>query len=267
MANTDSFINEVTEEVRKDRLYALLRRWGWLAALIVVAIVGTAAYFEYTRAQDRAAAQAFGDALLAAVELPEPDDRIAALSEITPVTGEGAVILALLTATEEVNADQSEAAAARLRAAAETPDIARRYRDLALLRAEMLVPSDPAQARIILESLAEPGAPYAGLAQEQLAYIALRNGDTEGAVDILRSLENAAQATPGLQQRASQLIVAIEAGSELVDSLPEPVVPDVPAAEEAVEEALDETEGAAPDTDAASPEETTATGETGAASE
>ena len=30
MHDSDSFISEVSEEVRRDRLYAALRRYGWL---------------------------------------------------------------------------------------------------------------------------------------------------------------------------------------------------------------------------------------------
>jgi hypothetical protein len=131
------------------------------------------------------------------------------------------MILALLTSGEQADGGDPEAAAQGLRAAAETPDVNRRYRDLALLRAEMLSPSEPSQARIILSALAEPGAPYAGLAQEQLALLALRTGDIDGALALFRQIEAQAATTPGLQQRASQLIVAIEAGSTLVDSLPE----------------------------------------------
>ena len=33
MANNDGFINEVSEEVRRDRLYAFFRKWGWLIGL------------------------------------------------------------------------------------------------------------------------------------------------------------------------------------------------------------------------------------------
>ena len=39
MANNDSFINEVSEEVRRDRLYAFFRKWGWLIALGVIVIL------------------------------------------------------------------------------------------------------------------------------------------------------------------------------------------------------------------------------------
>ena len=40
MSETDSFIDEVNEEVRRDRLYAALRRYGWIAIVAVLAIVG-----------------------------------------------------------------------------------------------------------------------------------------------------------------------------------------------------------------------------------
>ena len=57
MSNTDSFIDEVNEEVRKDRLFALMRRYGWIAILLVLLLVGGAAFREYRLAQNRAAAQ------------------------------------------------------------------------------------------------------------------------------------------------------------------------------------------------------------------
>ena len=37
MSETDSFIDEVNEEVRRDRLYGALRRYGWIAILAVLA--------------------------------------------------------------------------------------------------------------------------------------------------------------------------------------------------------------------------------------
>lgn len=223
MSDTDSFINEVTEEVRRDRLYALFRRWVWLAILIVVAIVGAAAWFEYSRAQERAAAESFGDTLLAVLDRAEPDARVAGLSEITTDDPRARMIVALLAAGEVARGGaEAEAAAADLRAAAEAPDLPRRYRDLAMLKAEMMAPSDPDAARLILGTLAEPGAPFAALAEEQLALLDIRTGDLEAGLERLRSLERSAAATAGLQQRASQLIVALEAGSTLVDAAAEP---------------------------------------------
>ncbi len=243
MASSDSFIEEVSEELRRDRLFTAMRRWGWLAAPIVLCLVGGAAWLEYQRAQDRAAAEGFGDALVAALELPEPEARVTALEAIPtegPVPG---IVLALLAAGEIVQGgDGASDAAERLRAAAQGADIPRRYRDLALLRAEILAPSDADTARLVLGTLAEPGAPYAALAEEQLALLDLRTGDLDGALERLRGLERSAAATPGLQQRASQLIVALEAGSRLVDTAPVPVPEVGPEAEPELEDAAPATE-------------------------
>jgi hypothetical protein len=221
MSNTDSFIDEVTEEVRRDRLFALLRRWAWLMVAIVLGIVGAAAWLEYSRAQDRAAAQAFGDALVLALDGADAESRITALAAMDAARPEGRVLLALMAASEAVAGGMgADEAAADLRAAAEGPDLPPRYRDLAMLKAEMIAPSSPEQGRLILGALAEPGAPYAALAEEQLALIDIRAGDLDAALARLRSLQRSAAATPGLQDRASQLIVALEAGSTLIDTAP-----------------------------------------------
>ena len=42
MANqSDTFIDEVTEELRRDRLYGAMRRYGWIVVLVIVAVVTT----------------------------------------------------------------------------------------------------------------------------------------------------------------------------------------------------------------------------------
>ncbi len=222
MANTDSFIDEVTEEVRRDQLFALFRRWGWIAVLVVLGVVGGAAYREWQGAQDRARAQAFGDALLAALDTTDPDARTAALMAVDATTPEAEVILALLAAGEAATPEEITNAAATLRASAEMPGLDRRYADLALLKAEMMDPAPEAEARLILEAIAEPGRPYASLADEQLAILDIRSGDLEAGLERLRAIERSAAATAGLQQRASQLIVALESGASLVDTAPAP---------------------------------------------
>ena len=58
MHESDSFISEVSEEVRRDRLYAGLRRYGWLIAALVVLIVGGAAFNEWRKLSRQASAQA-----------------------------------------------------------------------------------------------------------------------------------------------------------------------------------------------------------------
>ena len=82
MSDTDSFIEEVSEEVRRDRLYGYLRKYGWIAALLVILIVGGAAYSEWRKAQAVAAAEEMGDRVLEALSSAQPETRALALEEI-----------------------------------------------------------------------------------------------------------------------------------------------------------------------------------------
>ncbi|MEP1697339.1 MAG: hypothetical protein ABJJ69_12435, partial [Paracoccaceae bacterium] len=113
MANEDSFINEVSEEVRRDKLYGFMRRYGWIAIAAVVLIVGGAAAFEWQKAKARSAAQAKGDALVAALSEESPEARSAALNEV-PVndTPGGRAVLALLQAAGAVEAADTAGALA-----------------------------------------------------------------------------------------------------------------------------------------------------------
>lgn len=53
MSNPDSFIDEVTDEVRRDRLFATFRKYGWIGGLLVALIVGGAAYNEWQSSAPR----------------------------------------------------------------------------------------------------------------------------------------------------------------------------------------------------------------------
>lgn len=114
MSDTDSFIEEVTEEVRRDRLFGLMRRYGWIAVLAVLLLVGGTAYREYTKAAETAKAQAFGDAILTALENDEASERVSALDQIDAPTAEGAAVLDMLIAAEEALDGNGTAASERL---------------------------------------------------------------------------------------------------------------------------------------------------------
>ncbi|OSQ48959.1 hypothetical protein [Marivita geojedonensis] len=211
MSETDSFIEEVTEEVRRDRLFALMRRYGWIAVLAVLLLVGGTAYREYTRAAEQAKAQAFGDAILAALESDEASDRVAALDQIEAPTEEGAAVLDMLIAAEDALAGNGAAAAERLNATATDGDLPEIYRQIAsfkaLTRPESTLSAD--ERRVAFEAMAAPGAPLRLLAEEQLALLDIEAGDTDAALTRLNAILGDSELTAGLRRRASQLIVAL----------------------------------------------------------
>ncbi|TKA94194.1 hypothetical protein FAZ78_23665, partial [Cereibacter changlensis] len=99
MSNPDSFIDEVTEEVRRERMFSYLRRYGWIGIAIVLLIVGGAAYTEWNKAQTAANSQAFGDAILAALDQPDAEARHAALTAVG-AEGDRSAVLDLLLASD-----------------------------------------------------------------------------------------------------------------------------------------------------------------------
>jgi hypothetical protein len=227
MANTDSFIEEVNEELRRDRLFAMFKKWGWIPIFLVLILVGGAAWREYSLAQQETSARAFGDALVGALDAGESAERQAELAAISTENETAQALLALLFAAEQATGSDRETAAAGLRALADQPDLAPRYRDLALLKAHLLAPQDATAALAMLDQLALPGRPYRPLAMEQQALVYIGQGDIEAGMTLLRLLEEDSQATPGLQQRTSQLIVVIEAGSALQDAPAQDAAEDV----------------------------------------
>ena len=215
MSNPDSFIEEVTEEVRRDRLYALFRKYGWVAVLVVLGIVGGAGWTEWQAARDEARAEAFGDAVLDALALGAPAERSAARAAV-PTDGEQTAILKLLLASDPVE-DRAGALAAL---EALSNDVAQppSYRDLAVLRRVVIAGADMpvSERRAALDPIAAPGRPYRTMALEQMAYLLIEEGKTEDAIAQFTALLSDQESPGGLRARAEQMIVAL--GGEVAPS-------------------------------------------------
>lgn len=213
MSDSESFINEVTEEVRRDQLYGYVRKYGWIAVLCVVVLVGGAAWNEYSKAQARNAAQATGDALLSALQSDDPAGRAAALADV-PATGQSVAITAMLTSGAQLEAGEVQAASDTLSAITSNGDIPAIYRDLAAFKAAILPTEDVAARRIALQDLSQPGGAFSLLAKEQLAYFDLEDGDTDAAIAKFREIDQDAGVTRGLRERVQTMIVALGAEVE-----------------------------------------------------
>ena len=210
MSETDSFIEEVSEEVRRDRLWGYVRRYGWIAVLLVLVVVGVTAWNEYRKAQATAQAERLGDAVVAATREDSAEARAAALAEVAPQAGEAAVIVQMRRASALLEAGDAQGAREVYEAiVAETADPV--YADLAQLKALILGGDDvAAEDKIaILDALSAPGAPFRPLALEQKAIVAIEAGDTETAITILTELLEDSQSTDALRGRATQLLIAL----------------------------------------------------------
>jgi len=138
MSNTDSFINEVTEEVRRDRLFRYMRKYGWLAILIICAIVGGTAWSEWRSAQSREEAEALGDAITSALAQPESASRMRLLEEIEPERRGGSAIRDFLLAAEKVRDNDTSSAVSILDGIASDGSLPEIYRHIASFKALIL---------------------------------------------------------------------------------------------------------------------------------
>ncbi|MDQ2089188.1 tetratricopeptide repeat protein [Marimonas arenosa] len=211
MSETDSFIEEVTEEVRRDRLFALMKRYGWIAVLAILLLVGGAAINEWRKAQARAEAEATGDAMIAALRSDDAGERAAALAALSPESQGARALAALLAAGEQVEAGQTEQAAATFESVAGNADLPLIYRQVASYKRLAILGDTLSfdERRAGYEALVGPGSQLRLLAEEQLALIDIETGDTASAAGRLQAIASDAAVTAGLRQRATQLMVAL----------------------------------------------------------
>ena len=210
----DSFIDEVTEELRRDRLFQAFRRYGWIALGLVLVLVAGTAWREYSLHQQRLTAEEFGDALLAAQAAPDPAAAVAGID--AGETRAQALVQAMLAAALTAEAGAPGASAQMLREAAtgvegaKGPGGAVLLHDLALLKAVMADPAMDLAARDeVLTRLSAPGAPFRLLALEQKAIALIGAGRDADAADLIRKIQEEDGVTESMVRRLSATLIAL----------------------------------------------------------
>ncbi len=208
MSETDSFIDEVTEAVRQDKLWAAFRKWGWIGGVVIATVVGGTAWNAWQTGTAQKNARAFGDRLMAAVQARDTGKELAGIT----ANGTGrATLLRIMQGDQAASTGDFKAALAFYNEAASEPGQPTSITDLAKLKSVIIAGDamDAGTRDATLAALARPGAPYRLLAMEQQANVKLAAGDKPGAIDIAKQILQAAGLTPGLQQRTTELIVAL----------------------------------------------------------
>ena len=211
MSDTDSFIDEVSEEIRREKLFKTFRKYGWIGVALVVIVVGGTGYREYARAVEKTASETFGSSVLEALQENDPSARVAQLDTITAPNASAGAMIAMLQAAEMASDNDGAGAAAKLESAAVNGDLDQVYRDILIFKRLTVAESgiETNDRRMGFEQLATPGNPLRLLAEEQLALIDLAAGDSDAAVNRLSMILEDAELTQGLRQRAGQLMIAL----------------------------------------------------------
>ncbi|MEM1106180.1 MAG: tetratricopeptide repeat protein [Pseudomonadota bacterium] len=237
---------EVEEEVRKDRLGDLWRRFGWIVWLAAILIVGFVGFSEWRSGQVAAERAAQSSALDAALQALEEGDYAAAQASFQDMVDAGTPLSPLaahlLAEARLVGGGDPEGAVAALALVADAEGSP--YAQLALLKSVYLRAEtmDLANMETELAPLIATETQLGALAEEVLAAKAFAEGDFARARRDYNRLMIAANAPAGLRQRARIAVDAIPRTAS-ADVAPEPVEPDGPvddAAEPAGPERVEE---------------------------
>ncbi len=207
MSESDSFISEVTEEVRRDRLFKTFKKYVWVLVLIVIAIVGGTVYNEVSKNNKEKQARVIGDQMQAAIAASDTGALKAIASEDTPA----AVLANFQLSSVLAEADDIEGAVAALMNITGDTDLSRAYTDLAWLKIIMLNGANMAteEREDILDALVQETGAYRLLGIEQRALQHIRDGNTDAALDDLARILADETLSQGLRNRAQQLTISL----------------------------------------------------------
>ncbi|MEM9764750.1 MAG: tetratricopeptide repeat protein [Pseudomonadota bacterium] len=204
MSDTDSFIREVTEEVRQDRMLRYWKAYGPYIIGGILLVISVAAGLAYWEVLEEERASENGGLLLQAQEA----EAATALAIAEQVSGGAQLIARLRAAQAQAAAGERAEAATLYSAIADDQAQPERYRALARLEAIRLRASlgEPAAMLPALDEMAMPGALYRPLALELRATLRLNDGDIPGARADLATIMTEPTATGETRARASALM-------------------------------------------------------------
>ena len=219
-ASNDAFFREVDDEVRREQMARLGRRWGVLAiALALAALIAFGGWlFWQHRTTERAGTR--GEQLTAAMSRISTGNSAGAKAGLTALAATGtegyAPLAAMLLADTQVQAGKPADAATAFRRIAADETAPQPLRDLATVRATALAFDTTAPAQVIatLKPLAVPGGAWFGSAGEMTGIAQMKLGQPKAAGETFAAVAKDTSVPATVRQRAAQL--AGDLGIEVV---------------------------------------------------
>lgn len=209
MSNNESFMQEVSEEVRKDRFYRILKKWGWVGIALIVALVGGASFNEWNKESKINSARNLGDRVLAAIASKDVID----LKEIEIKNVSQDIFIKNLMSAILFSDDKLDASKKALEEIGGIPEITKTYKDLNAFKLGLLLLKSgnlTGEERFgVFEALVEPGSPFRSLAKEQQALILIEQGNIELAIKTLMEITDDSETTDTLRRRVAQLRISL----------------------------------------------------------
>jgi hypothetical protein len=209
--------NEVDEELRRERLEKLWKKYGtWIIAAAIAAVAvsgGTVALRNWQEEQRVAQTAAIGEQVRALRTGPSPEIATAVTGLAAELEDGGQLLARMYAAGLQARVGSAEESAAYYTAVMNDTAVTPVWRDAArfLLAFTQIETGDPVTLIALLEPLTAEGNAWRFLAREATALLAWRAGDTAKALALAESLSKDAEAPLALKTRATELQAVIAA--------------------------------------------------------
>lgn len=212
-AMADSFIQEVSEEVKNDNLKALWDKYGLFIILFVVVAVSAAVSFETIKNWRDQKYQAQTSSYLAALQLSNDyENSIKALEKVA-AADEGIYSDLARVQIAEILYEQNkkDEARAMLQSTIKNDAVHNRIRTLAALKLATYEMDNASteQLKSLLDPIAAQNNAWSPLAKELLAMVAVRDGDIETARNIYTSLIENENISENFKSRVQDMLSAL----------------------------------------------------------
>ena len=218
--NDDSFIREVNEDLRSDRMQFVWRRFGRLIiGFAVLVVLGTAGYVGYRYWATHQAGDN-GDRFIAALALADQNKSDEALAALTAIEKDGKGMYPLLAsmraASLQAQKGDTAGAVAAFTAISKQSGVPAVISDAARLRAAFLLVETGTyeQVSALAEELAVPANAFRHSAREVLGLAAYKAGDFAKAKQWFQAIVSDQQSPRNVANRAQMMLDNIAASGK-----------------------------------------------------
>lgn len=213
----EAFLREVDEELRREQIQEMWRRYGqWVAGAVILLLAAFAAFL-WWRAHSQKVAERHGEEMAAAIADIQAGRKTAAGQKLDALIGTGAkgYATAALFTKADLAADKGDnkAAAAIYAGIAADKGVAQPFRDIALIR-QTLVEYDSLKPQAVIDRmkpLANEDNPFFGTAGELTAAALIQANRPAEAGRLLAAVAGDSRTPASLRARAGRLATSLGA--------------------------------------------------------
>lgn len=212
--DNEAFLREVDENLRRDQMTSLARKWGKAGAILVGVLLlalGGFLWWQNHRAQQAGLEGEAFSQVLQGVDVGNVQPTDPRLATLAASSRDGYRAMARLTQAGIIAKTNPAAAAASYQAIASDNGLPQATRDLALVRAVTLQFDSLPPAEVVsrLKPLAVANSPWFGSSGELTAMAYLKMGRKDLAAPLFAAIARDTDAPVGLRGRAAGMATAL----------------------------------------------------------